>query len=147
MIAQGLQLAIKNDLAEIAGVTAAIHAFSAQSGIPNGVDNALQLVADELLSNIIRYGYPAGGTHTITINLEAKVDEVWVLVRDDGIPFNPLEQPVPKMPASLDEAAVGGLGIHLVRNTMDEITYQYEDGWNTVLLKKRLKPCQPAELK
>ena len=147
MIAQELQLAIKNDLAEVAGVTEAIHAFSAQSGIPNGVDYALQLVADELLSNIILHGYPAGGAHTVTINLEAKIDEVWVLVRDDGIPFNLLEQPVPKMPASLDEAGVGGLGIHLVRNTMDEITYRYEDGWNTVLLKKRFKPCQPAELK
>src|SRR5262245_14889189 len=80
MVAQGLQLAVKNDLTEIAGVTEAIHAFSAQSGIPNEVDYALQLIADELLSNIIRYGCPAGGPHTITINLQAKVDEVWVLL-------------------------------------------------------------------
>ena len=140
MVAQGLQLAVKNDLAGIAGVTEAIHAFSAQSGIPNEVDYALQLVADELLSNIIRYGCPAGGPHTITINLQARVDEVWVLVRDDGVPFNLLERPVLRKPASLDEAAVGGLGIHLVRNIMDEITYRREDGWNTLLLKKRLKP-------
>ena len=140
MVAHGLQLAIKNDLAEIAGVTEAIHAFSAQSGISKEVDYVLQLVADELLSNIILYGCPAGDPHTITINLQAKVDEVWVLVRDDGIPFNLLERPVLRMPVSLDEAAVGGLGIHLVRNIMDEITYRHEDGWNTVLLKKRLKP-------
>jgi serine/threonine-protein kinase RsbW len=139
MVAQGLQLAIRNHLAEVAGVTEAIHAFSAQSGFPNEVDNALQLVAEELLSNIILYGCPAGGSHTITINVQAKVDEVWVLVRDDGIPFNLLEQPVPNRPASLDEVAVGGLGIHLVRSTMDEIIYRYEDGWNTLLLKKRLK--------
>lgn len=139
MVAQGLQLAIKNDLAEIAGVTEAIHAFSMQSGLPHEVDNSLQLVADELLSNIILYGCPGGGPHTITIDFQMKGDEVWALVRDDGMPFNLLEQPVPKRPASLDEATVGGLGIHLVRSTMDEITYRYEDGWNELLLKKRLK--------
>jgi anti-sigma regulatory factor (Ser/Thr protein kinase) len=139
MVAQGLQLAIKNDLAEIAGVTEAIHAFSLRSGLPHEVDNSLQLVAEELLSNIILYGCAADGPHTITMELQASIDEVCVLVRDDGIPFNILEQPIPNRPASLAEAAVGGLGIHLVRSVMDEITYRHEDGWNELLLKKRLK--------
>jgi serine/threonine-protein kinase RsbW len=138
MVQEGLHLEIKNDLAEITQVTEAIMHFSAQSGLPQEVDYALQLVAEEMLTNIILHGFPQNGLHTITIDVETKSGEVCLLVKDDGIQFNLLEHTIQKPARSLDEMKVGGLGILLIRNNVDEISYRYENGWNTVLLTKRL---------
>jgi serine/threonine-protein kinase RsbW len=140
MVSQGLRLAIRNDLAEIPQVTEAIRIFSEKSELPQDLNFTLQLVAEELLSNIIRYGYPDQGSHRIQFDVQSDSDEVSIVVQDDGIPFNLLEYPAPKKAANLDELKVGGLGIHLVRKMMDEITYRREDGQNTLLLKKKLKP-------
>ena len=133
-----LQLTIPNGLAEISGVVDALHNFSLQSNLPNDIDFALQLVAEEVLSNIILYGFPNGGSHTILMDVHTNGSEVSMLVQDEGVPFNPLDQPAPVRPVSLEEMKIGGLGIHLVRNSMDEVTYRREDGRNTLYLTKRL---------
>jgi len=140
MVQEGLHIEIKNDLDEIAQVTEAIKQFSAQSDLTQDVDYALQLVAEEMLSNIILHGFPQGGLHNIIIDLEVKSDEVCLLLKDDGIQFNLLEHTVQNKPASLDEIKIGGLGILLVRDNVDEISYKYENGWNTVLVTKHLSP-------
>jgi len=140
MAAQGLHLAVKNDLAEVASVTESMHVFSAQLGLSHEIDYALQLVVEELLANIIMYGYTNDDLHTITIDVQANSKEVCLLVRDDGKQFNLLERPIPQKPASLEEASFGGLGILLVRGTMDEISYRYDDGRNSISLKKRVNP-------
>ena len=138
MVKEGLHLEIGNDLAEIVKVTQAIHSFCEQSGFSREVDYALQLVAEELLTNIILHGYPTGGPHRITLDIEEKPGEACLVVKDDGIPFNILEQAAPKKPASLDEFFPGGLGIPLVRSNVDAITYRFENGWNILVLTKRL---------
>ena len=135
-----LHLSIRNTLSEVECVTRSLHIFSEQLGLPRDVDQALQLAAEELLANIIVHGYPDGQLDTITVDCQAIGDEVLMLVRDRGVPFNPLKQSAPERPVSLSEAPVGGLGIHLVRRFMDDITYGREAGGNTLLLKKRLKP-------
>jgi serine/threonine-protein kinase RsbW len=123
-------------MAEIPGVTEAFHVFAVQLELTPELDNAFQVAAEELLSNVILYGCPDGRRHTIKVKLEAKADAVSLLLQDDGTPFHILEQPAPAMPSSLEEAAISGLGIHLVRESMDEITYRHADGWNILLLKK-----------
>src|SRR5262245_59787097 len=127
MVQEGLHLEISNILSEIAQVTEAIKQFCAQSDLPHDVNYALQLVAEELLSNIILHGFPQGGQHRIMIDVEAKSGEVCLVIKDDGIQFNLLEHTVQNKPASLDEIKIGGLGILLVFNNMDEINYRYEN--------------------
>jgi serine/threonine-protein kinase RsbW len=133
-----LQITIPNGLAEISGVVDALHNFSLQYSLSNEVDFALQLAAEEVLSNIILYGFPNGGSHTILMDVHTNGNKVSMLVQDEGIPFNPLEQAPPKKPQTLEEMKIGGLGIHLVRNSMDEISYSREDGRNKLYLTKRL---------
>src|SRR5262245_49044550 len=132
-----LHFAIRNELSEIASVTKAIHEFSKEIELSEDIDFTLQLVAEELISNIVLYAYPEPGRHIISFDLEVGTENIFVRVQDDGIPFNLLEQSPPKKPESFDELKVGGLGIHLVRQMMDEITYRREDGHNTVTLKKK----------
>src|SRR5262245_36983481 len=138
MVQEGLHLEINNNLSEIAQVTEAIKQFCAQSDLPHDVNYALQLVAEEMLSNIILHGFPQDGLHRIMIDVETKSGEVCLLIKDDGIQFNLLEHTVQNKPTSLDEIKIGGLGIFLVFKNVDEISYKYENGWNTVLLTKRL---------
>jgi len=63
------------------------------------------------------------------------------VLEDDGMAFNPVERIPPELPCTLDECKVGGLGIHLVKNLMDEVVYERRAGTNVLTLKKSIKKC------
>ena len=91
---------------------------------------AVELVLEEALSNILRYGYDAPGPRDIAIDLQVDLDEVQVLVIDDAKPFDPLEVDAMLLPDSLDDAQVGGLGLLMIRNTASRMSYERRDGQN-----------------
>ncbi len=97
----------------------------------------LEIVLDEILSNIVRHGLRDGREHEIRIALAVEADTVIVTVEDDGPAFNPLTFPPPDLDAPLDTRAVGGLGIHLVRRLMDTVRYERVEGRNRLVLRKR----------
>ena len=104
----------------------------------NGVDEhaltAVELVLEEALTNIMRYGYDAPGARVIAIDLQVDPDEVQVLVIDDAKPFDPLEVDAMLLPDSLDDAQVGGLGLLMIRNTASRMSYEHRDGHNRFLM-------------
>jgi anti-sigma regulatory factor (Ser/Thr protein kinase) len=63
---------------------------------------------------------------------------VTVTVEDDGVPFNPLEATEPDLDRPLEERSIGGLGIHLVKNLMDDVEYRREAGRNYLVMRKRV---------
>lgn len=84
----------------------------------------LDLILAEAVANIIAYAYPQGGEHWIEIQAGLADHSVLVEIRDDGQPFNPLNYPARPAPASLEDAPVGGLGIHLIRSFSSACAYQ-----------------------
>lgn len=104
----------------------------------NAVDEhalaAVELVLEECISNTLRYGYDDGAPHSIEIDLQIDLDEVQVLIVDDGKPFDPLEGDAVLLPDSLDDAQVGGLGLLMIRNTASRMSYERRDGRNRFLL-------------
>ncbi len=95
----------------------------------------VNLVLDELSVNIVNYG---GETSEIEVSLAADAEVVRVEISDDGRPFDPLTEAVePDIDAPLEDRPVGGLGIHLVREMMDELHYSREDGRNRLAMVKR----------
>ena len=84
----------------------------------------LGLQGDELLTNIISYAYRDDKEHEIGIKVELSSDRLKVSMVDDGIPFNPLGIEKPDTELPLEEREIGGLGIHLVRNMMDKVSYR-----------------------
>ena len=95
----------------------------------------VNLVLDELSVNIVNYG---GEASEIEVSLAADADEVRVEIADDGRPFDPLNDAMePDLDAPLEDRAIGGLGIHLVREMMDELHYSREDGKNRLAMVKR----------
>ena len=92
--------------------------------------------------NVIQYAFPEGGEHTFTLDADKKADIVTFVLKDNGKPFNPLTQ-APDVDISLDaeKRKIGGLGIFLVQQMMDEVDYQRTpDGMNVLVMKKRSSP-------
>ncbi len=119
-----LELTIPNHLAECAEVKEHFDTFAEHYGIPDKTRLKMHVVIDELLTNIISYAYPDDQNHEIGIKIELSANELKVSMVDDGIPFNPLGLETPDTELSLEERKIGGLGIHIVRNMMDRVSYR-----------------------
>lgn len=131
-----LVLSLANDLRDLAGAAVRIDAFCAGHGLAEEIAFEVNLAADELLTNVISYGYDDDGEHRIDLVLRLEGSTLVVEIADDGREFNPLHAPEPDIGAPLHERAIGGLGIHLVRKTMDSMAYKRQAGRNIVTLKK-----------
>ena len=95
----------------------------------------MNLVLEEMSLNVMTHGRSAGA-HELEIVVVCEADTVTIEIVDDGPRFDPLEDaPLPDPDAPLEDRPVGGLGVHLVRTMMDEMTYRYEDGLNRLFMR------------
>ena len=98
----------------------------------------IDVAVDEIFSNIIKHGYQEGaGPVTVSVEPQEVPKAVKLKFTDKGIPYNPLLLKDPDISLSADERSVGGLGIFLVRKTMDDVRYAYENGCNILTIEKR----------
>jgi serine/threonine-protein kinase RsbW len=108
----------------------------------NGIDEeafaGVDLAVDEILTNVISYAFRDGGSHRIDLDLDFSGERLLIEIRDDGVPFNPLDIPPPRLGGEVGEREIGGLGMHFVRNIADEITYRREANWNILSLSKNI---------
>lgn len=137
------EITLRSDLAELTALTEFIDRFVADSALSADVGLHLQLVLEELVVNAISYGYPEGGAGSIRVQLARTPQAIEIELVDDGIAFDPRTLPAPDLDAPLDERPLGGLGVHLVRQFVDEIDYRRDSGRNHLRLRKRLAPPPP----
>lgn len=135
-----LSLSVRNELSEIAVLAERIDAFCEENGLGADIAHAVNLSLDELLTNTISYGYEQGGRHVIDVDLGLHDGDLTVRISDDGRAFDPLDIAEPDVDAALDDRPVGGLGIYLVRQMMDAVTYRRHDDRNEVVLTKKARP-------
>ena len=94
----------------------------------------IDIAIDELFSNIAHYSYnPEVGQATVRVENPLAVTITFI---DNGIPYDPLAKADPDLTLSAEERQIGGLGIYMVKKSMDEITYEYKDGQNILSIKK-----------
>ena len=100
---------------------------------------SIQLAADEASTNIIEHAYAGVGDGKIEIDCSATEDELKIVMRDKGTPFNPSRVPEPNVKANLSERKIGGLGMYLMRQLMDEVIYEpsSETGNTLTMIKRR----------
>lgn len=99
----------------------------------------IDVAIDELFGNIARYAYSAeGGEATVRVEVEEDPLSVIITFIDRGIPFDPLKRRDPNVTLSAEEREIGGLGIFLVKKTMDAIDYEYNDGQNILRIRKNM---------
>lgn len=100
----------------------------------------LDIAIDELFGNIAHYAYtPDEGPATVRVEVCENPLSVILTFIDNGVPYNPLNQSDPDVSLSAEERRIGGLGIYMVKKSMDEITYEYHDGQNILTVKKSLE--------
>lgn len=131
-----MELTLKNDLAEIPPAADEVERHLAGQGAPAEILYAARLVIEELVSNIIKYGYDDNGPHEIRINACIQDGTLVLEVSDDGHPFNPLDAPEPPLHLPAHERPIGGLGLHFIRGLSDTLTYERSEGRNVVTVRK-----------
>ncbi len=106
---------------------------------PLKAQTQIDIAIDELFGNIARYAYtPDIGKATVQFAVEENPLEVTITFIDNGVPFNPLESPNPDVHLSAEERPTGGLGIFLVKKSMNLVEYKYENGQNILRIKKNI---------
>jgi serine/threonine-protein kinase RsbW len=117
--------------------------YAAQTGRELGLAEEeiyqLQLAVDEACANVVRHAYDGQGGH-LELTIQAADDEIQVIVRDWGEPFDPQAVPPPDTAAPLEERPLGGLGLYLMKQVMDRVDYQFNGtNGNTLIMTKRPK--------
>jgi anti-sigma regulatory factor (Ser/Thr protein kinase) len=103
------------------------------------IRSTVLLVADELVSNLLKYGFKEGSEQHSRLNITLDDDWLEIELRDNGQCFNPLIHAKPNtLSAGLSERQVGGLGVYLVLKIMDETRYEWIEPWNCLTLRKRI---------
>ena len=136
-VSADLHLKLAADPERLSDVTDAIEELGAREEWPPDFLFRMNLVLEEITLNVMTHGRAAGATEMEVI-VACDANGVTIQIVDDGPRFDPLQDaPLPDPEAPLEDRPVGGLGVHLVRTMMDEITYRYEDGRNRLLMRAR----------
>lgn len=99
----------------------------------------IDVAIDELFGNIAHYAYPDGnGQATVRVETEEEKGIVTLIFLDQGIAYNPLDAEEPDVTLPAEERRIGGLGIFMVKKIMDEVAYDYHEGWNMLTIRKRI---------
>ena len=104
---------------------------------PMKIQMKMGIAIDELFSNIALYAYPSGnGNVTVKVEKQEEPAAVKITFIDRGVPYDPLKKEDPDVTLSAEKREIGGLGICLVKKTMDDISYEYKDGQNVLSVLK-----------
>ena len=138
-----MRLEVGDELAEITVVAARVEAFCALHDLGDDIAHAVNLSLDELLTNTMTHGAAAGDPLQIQVLFSLSGDTLTVQLSDTGTAFDPSEAPAPDLESDVEDRPVGGLGLHLVRELMDSLSYRRQDGRNELTLTKRLGATAP----
>lgn len=134
-----VEITFVNRRAEFARATSVVDQLGVEHRLPKEVIADMCIALDEILTNITDYAYTDDAEHEIHIRFEVLDNVLEAVIEDDGAPFDPLAIPAPDVSTPLHQRRVGGVGIHFVRNLMDEVTYDRVGDRNRLVLRKRFK--------
>jgi len=136
----GLTIRLTNRLAEIPRSAELVDAFCARQGVVSSVGFAINVSLEELLGNTMAYGYADDHEHEIVVRIWLEDADLVIDIADDARPFDPTAATPPDLDVPLEQRAIGGLGIQLVRGMMDGMEYRHDGQQNRVRLRKRIPP-------
>ncbi len=124
----------------IAGMLEFVEGALEEASCPLKTQTAIAVAMEEIFVNISRYAYGSGvGTAKISIRIDPDTRNATFVVTDTGVAFNPLEKPDPDITLPAEEREVGGLGIFIIKKTMDSVAYARENGENRLTMIKNLE--------
>ena len=134
------EMTIAATVENIAAVTAFVDEQLEALDCPMKAQMQIDIAIDELFSNIAHYAYnPEVGEATVRVEVIENPLSVVITFIDKGVPYDPLTEADPDTTLSAEERKIGGLGIFMVKKSMDEISYRYENGSNILSIRKNLR--------
>ena len=132
-----LELRIANDLEEVSRVIETVEEYCADHGAPPKVVYQLCLVIDEIVTNIVSYGFEDEARHEIALRFRVEDGRIEGEIEDDGRPFDPLtEAKAPDLDAEIDDRPIGGLGVFFMKSFMDRVEYRRDGALNRLSFAK-----------
>ncbi len=138
---------INNSIEQIEMLASELLKFGKDNSLGDDVMFNIHLAMEEVISNIILYGFNDKREHEIFVRLELDRNFIIVEVKDDGRPFNPLDLPKPDLNKPIEEKPIGGLGVYLVRALMDGVEYTRDGDHNILKMKKSTSDHNPGEIR
>jgi len=133
------KLIIKNNVSELEKVSVFVEKIVREFKIPKDLIFNVNLVLEEIITNIIFYAFDDESDHEILIEAKLIDNDLQILIEDDGKAFNLLDAPAPTdLNAGIDDRNIGGLGIHFAKTLMDNIDYRRENDNNKIYLRKQI---------
>ncbi len=134
-----ISIHVAADVREIERLNKLVRQFGELHDVPSRTLYAVNLALDELVTNVILYGFDVPEGRQVTVKIATAAGELVASVMDDGRAFNPLEVKAPDLNAPLERRDLGGLGVHLVRSLMDAVSYSRDDERNVLTVRKRIR--------
>ena len=132
------RLTVEAKTENLTQVLAFVDQFLEAADCPMKAQLQIDVAVEEIFVNIASYAYEEGiGTTDILIGVERDPAAAVIEFRDRGMAFNPLEKQDPDTTLSAEERQIGGLGIYMVKKSMDEVIYRWEDGENILVIRKK----------
>lgn len=129
---------LANELSEISKLSEFIEEIGNQFALTPDVIFNLNLVLEEAVVNIISYAYPKEDHEKIYLSARMNEDSIILVLTDTGKEFDPTTAPETDVTLAADDREIGGLGIFLIRQIMNEVRYERIDGKNVLTLEKKL---------
>jgi anti-sigma regulatory factor (Ser/Thr protein kinase) len=123
------------ELEKLEGFTAD---FALKAGLSDKDLFALQIIVEELVTNVIDYGGVPAGEHAVRVDLSAEGGELLIRLTDRGAEYNPLLREDPDTTLPAEQRPIGGLGVHFCKKLTDAQEYERRDGCNVLSLRKKL---------
>lgn len=129
---------VENQIEELSVLAKKIEGLAEEWELSQALAMNINLVIEEVLTNVTFYAFTDNGKHEIKITISLKNKILTIKITDEGIPFNPLEQQQPDINLPAEDRPVGGLGIFLISQIMDEMHYARLKNKNILTLNKRI---------
>ena len=133
------EMTTEASIENIAQVTAFVDKQLEALNCPVRAQMQIDIAIDELFGNIAQYAYqPGKGPATVRVEVLREPLAVVITFMDQGIPYDPLKRTDPDVTLPIEERQTGGLGVYMVKKTMDDVSYEYRDGKNILKIRKNL---------
>lgn len=140
------ELTLDATIENVTAVTSFVDEQLERLGCPPESQAQIDVAIDELFSNIAYYAYnPETGPATVRVEVLEEPLSVEITFIDSGVAYNPLAKDDPDLSLSADEREIGGLGIFIVKNSMDDVAYEYKDGKNILRIRKNIPSPEHKE--
>lgn len=142
MVSQEYKFELKNSTSELKALHQHLDNWGGDIGLSANSILRINICLDELFTNIVSYGFDDDLEHIIIFTLSGDNNLVVINIEDNGIPFNPLEKIDPDFPDNVESADIGGLGIHIIKKLMDNVSYERKQGQNKLSMRKNIQEKQ-----